>query len=135
MRLAARVRQAGRLLQFAAYFARELCVANAQVVWDVLTPRSRLQPGIAALRLRTRTDAEVTLIANLVTLTPGTLTLAIARDPDVLYVHGMYAGDPDAFRAQLARMETRMLRAVRLDPTVEDVPPDAAAPEARSRRA
>jgi multicomponent Na+:H+ antiporter subunit E len=135
MRPAARVRQAGRLLWFAAYFVRELCVANAQVVWDVLTPRSRLQPGIAALRLRTRTDAEVTLIANLVTLTPGTLTLAIARDPDVLYVHGMYARDPDAFRAQLSAMETRMLRAVRLDAAVPDAPPGAGAGPRRSRRA
>ena len=110
-----RLRQALRLLGFLGYFARELCVANAQVVWDVLTPRSRLRPGVAALPLRTRTDAEVTLLANLVTLTPGTLTLAIARSPDVLYVHGMYAADADAFRAQLAEMETRMLRAVRRD--------------------
>lgn len=135
MRLSARARQAGRLLEFAAYFARELCIANAQVVWDVLTPRSRLEPGIAALRLRTRTDAEVTLIANLVTLTPGTLTLAIARDPDVLYVHGMYAGDPDAFREQLASMETRMLRAVRLDPAVDDPGPGVDVDPSRSRRA
>jgi multicomponent Na+:H+ antiporter subunit E len=122
MRPAARLRQAGRVLGFAAYFVRELCVANAQVVWDVVTPRSRLQPGIAALPLRSRTDGEITMIANLVTLTPGTLSLAITRDPDVLYVHGMYAGDPDAFRAQLAEMETRMLRAVRLD-GAEDLSP------------
>jgi multicomponent Na+:H+ antiporter subunit E len=116
-----RLRQALRLAGFLAYFLRELVVANAQVVWDVLTPRSRLAPGIAALPLRTRTDREVTLLANLVTLTPGTLTLAIARDPDVLYVHGMYAADPDAFRAQLAAMETRMLRAVRRDADVPAV--------------
>jgi multicomponent Na+:H+ antiporter subunit E len=115
MRPLTRLRQAGRLLGFAAYFGRELSVANAQVVWDVLTPRSRLNPGIAAVPLRSRTDAEVTLLANLVTLTPGTLTLAISRDPAVLYVHGMYAPDVDAFRAQLTEMETRMLRAVRVD--------------------
>jgi multicomponent Na+:H+ antiporter subunit E len=122
MRPTARLRQAGRVLWFAAYFARELAVANAQVVWDIVTPRSRLQPGIAALPLRSRTDGEITMIANLVTLTPGTLSLAIARDPAVLYVHGMYAGDPDAFRAQLTEMETRMLRAVRLDGFEEPVP-------------
>jgi multicomponent Na+:H+ antiporter subunit E len=112
----ARLRQAGRLLAFAAFFTRQLVVANGQVVWDVLTPRSRLQPGIAAVPLRSRSDAEVTLLANLVTLTPGTLTLAITRDPPVLYVHGMYAGDVEAFRAQLTEMETRMLRAWRVDP-------------------
>jgi len=109
------VHQAGRLLGFAAYFGRALCVANAQVVWDVVTPRSRLQPGIAAVPLRSRTDAEVALLVNLVTLTPGTLALAVTREPAVLYVHGMYAGDVEAFRAQMTEMETRMLRAVRVD--------------------
>ncbi len=113
--IGARLRQLGRLLAFAAYFLRELVVANAQVVWDVVTPRSRLAPGIAAVPMRSRTDLEVTLIANLVTLTPGTLSLAVRRDPAVLYVHGMYARDPDAFREQIAEMEARMLAAVRLE--------------------
>jgi multicomponent Na+:H+ antiporter subunit E len=110
-----RLRQVGRLLGFAAYFLRELTVANAQVVWDVLTPRSRLAPGIAAVPLRSRSDLEVTLIANLVTLTPGTLSLAVRRDPATLYVHGMYARDPDVFREQIATMESRMLSALRLE--------------------
>jgi multicomponent Na+:H+ antiporter subunit E len=110
----ARVRQAGRLLVFSGYFTRELVVANAQVVWDVLTPRSRLAPGVAAVPLRSRTDLEVTLISNLVTLTPGTLSLAVQRDPPVLYVHGMYAEDVEEFRRSLAEMEARMLGAVRV---------------------
>jgi multicomponent Na+:H+ antiporter subunit E len=109
----ARVRQVGRLLAFAAYFLRELVAANAQVVWDVVTPRSRLAPGIAAVPLRSRSDLEVTLIANLVTLTPGTLSLAVLREPPVLYVHGMYARDADVFRDQISAMEKRMLAAVR----------------------
>lgn len=113
--LGARVRQAGRLLAFAVYFARALAVANAQVVWDVITPRSRLAPGIAALPLRSRSDLEITLIANLVTLTPGTLSLAVQRDPPVLYVHGMFAEDPEQFRRELGEMELRMLQAVRRD--------------------
>lgn len=110
-----RLRQVGRLLLFAVFFLRELVIANAQVVWDVVTPRSRLAPGIAAVPLLSRSDLEVTLIANLVTLTPGTLALAVRRDPAVLYVHGMYAEDADEFRRQIAALETRMLGAVRID--------------------
>lgn len=113
--LAARLRQAGRLLAFAAYFARALVMASAQVVWEVLTPRSRLAPGIAALPLRSCSDLEVTLIANLVTLTPGTLSLAVQRNPPVLYVHGMFAEDPEQFRRELGEMELRMLQALRRD--------------------
>jgi multicomponent Na+:H+ antiporter subunit E len=102
-----------RLLGFAVYFLRELVTANLQVVRDVLTPGSRLASGIVELPLRSRTPAEITLIANLYSLTPGTLTLAVRRDPDVLYVHGMYAGDRDEFVRQLEEMENRMLHALR----------------------
>ncbi len=101
-----------RLLVFAGYFLRELVAANVQVVWDVLTPRSRLSPGIVALPLRSRTPGEITLIANLVSLTPGTLSLAVSHDPDTLYVHGMYAGDRERFVRQLRHMEDRMLYAL-----------------------
>ncbi len=105
----------GRILRlpgFAVYFLRELVSANALVVWDVLTPRSRLSPGIVGLPLRSRTPGEITLIANLVSLTPGTLTLAVSHDPDTLYVHGMYAGDRERFVRQLEQMEDRMLYAL-----------------------
>jgi multicomponent Na+:H+ antiporter subunit E len=118
-----RVRQAGRLVVFGAWFLRELVKANAQVVWDVVTPTSHLAPGIAAVPLRSRSDLEVTLIANLVTLTPGTLTLAVRRDPPVLYVHGMYAGDREQFCREIATMEARMLGAVRQHPAAEERTP------------
>jgi multicomponent Na+:H+ antiporter subunit E len=108
-------RRAGRLLAFAVWLARELVVANAQVAWDVVTPRDRVEAGIVELRLRSRTDAEIAAIANLVSLTPGTLTLAIRREPATIWVHGMYAPDAESFRRRLRRMEDHTLQALRLD--------------------
>lgn len=109
------VRRSWRLLRFALWFVGELTVANAQVAWDVVTPRSRVEPGIVELPLRSRTDAEIAAIANLVSLTPGTLTLAVRREPATIWVHGMYAADADAFRTRLQEMESRTLYALRLD--------------------
>jgi multicomponent Na+:H+ antiporter subunit E len=102
-----------RLVWFALYFAREMITANAALTWDILTPSSRLAPGIARCPLRCRTRFEIALLANLISLTPGTLTLAVRRDPPTLYVHGMYAPDPDRFRQRLRALESRMLAAVR----------------------
>lgn len=101
-----------RLVGFAVWFGRELVRANLQVAWDVLTPRSRLEPGVVELPLRSRTDLEIAGIANLISLTPGTLTLAVRADPPALWVHGMYAADPDSFQHRLHLMEDRMLRAL-----------------------
>ncbi len=115
-RLLAELGRAGRLLGFAGYFLVELTRANFQVAWDVLTPRSRLEPGIVSYRLACRTPVEITLFSNLVTLTPGTLTIAVSDGPPTMYVHGMYAGDPEEFRRELRTMEDRMLHACRLRP-------------------
>ena len=108
-----RTRRIGRLSGFALWYAWQVVVANLQVAWDVVTPRSRLQAGIVELPLRSRTDVEIATVANLVSLTPGTLTLRIRREPATLWVHGMYAPDPEAFRRRLHALEGRLLWALR----------------------
>ena len=92
--------------------------------WALVTS-SKARSGIARVRSNCRTDAEVTLLSALITLTPGTLTLGTRRagavgdedgDPDarrLLYVHGLYADDADALRAEIHDMEARMLHAMR----------------------
>lgn len=106
-----------RLLAFAGWYAREVVRTNIIVLRDNLTPGQDSTPGIALLETRCRTDHEITLLAALITLTPGTLTLGTHTtgedDTRVLYVHGMYATDADALRAELRTLETRMLQAVR----------------------
>lgn len=109
------LRRGWRLLRFSLWFAGELTVANAQVAWDVITPRSRVEPGIVEVPLRSRTDGEIAAIANLVSLTPGTLTLAVRREPATIWVHGMYAPDAADFRTRLQEMEARTLHALRLE--------------------
>ncbi|MFY1699192.1 MULTISPECIES: Na+/H+ antiporter subunit E [unclassified Solwaraspora] len=105
--------RAVRVSRFIGYFAVRLVVANLVVAREIVTPGSGLSPGIVEIRLRTRTPTEVVLMALAVGLTPGTLTVAIRQDPPTLFVHGMHAEDPQTFRAELARLQDRMLPAVR----------------------
>ncbi|QNG21073.1 Na+/H+ antiporter subunit E [Rhodococcus triatomae] len=113
-----------RLLGFAGYFGWLLVVSNLTVIRDIATPGSDVQAGIVELPLRCRTDLEITLLANLISLTPGTLTLAVRAGPEhpVLYVHGMYAPEPGAFRRELGDLEARMLRALRRNANVGALP-------------
>lgn len=111
------LRRTLRLVTFSLWFVGQLARTNVQLAWDVVTPRSRLRPGIVALPLRTRSDAEVAALSGLVTLTPGTLTLAVGEEPAAMYVHGMYAPDADEFRRELDELQDRLLRAVRLEET------------------
>jgi multicomponent Na+:H+ antiporter subunit E len=92
-----------KVASFLVYFLVELVTANLRVAYEVLTPRQRMQPAIVAIPLDLRRDFEITLLANLITLTPGTLSLDVSSDKRVLYVHSMYVKDKDveAFRREI----------------------------------
>jgi len=90
-----------KVLSFIVFYLRELALSNVRVAIDVVTPRHRARPGVVAVRLEAQTDAEITLLANLLSMTPGTLTLDVSDDRRVLYVHAINVSDPDAFRRHL----------------------------------
>ncbi|UBH05487.1 hypothetical protein K8P10_000998 [Leucobacter sp. Psy1] len=105
-----------RLATFGAWYVWQVLTSNVAVLRDNLTPGQHSTTGIARFRTRCRSDGEITLLGALITLTPGTLTLGTDIEADgrrVLFVHGLYAPNADALRAELSRMESRMLHAVR----------------------
>jgi multicomponent Na+:H+ antiporter subunit E len=94
-------------------FHYELVVSSIGVAWDVLTPRHRARPGIVGVPLRVKGEAEVLLLTNLVSLTPGTLSLDVTEDCNTLYVHAMFADDPEAIRDSIENgMERLVLEAM-----------------------
>lgn len=90
-----------QVIGLASFFVKELIKANLRVAYDVLTPRQHMRPGVVAIPLDVQTDLEITLLANLITLTPGTLSLDVSSDQKVLYVHSMYIDDVQEFRRQI----------------------------------
>ena len=67
-----------------------------------------------AVPLDARTDAEITLFANVVSLTPGSLSLEVSPDRRTLYVHAMFLDDPDTFCRELKQgFERRVLELMR----------------------
>jgi multicomponent Na+:H+ antiporter subunit E len=56
-----------------------------------------MNPAIIAVPLDVKTDMEITLLANVITLTPGTLSLDVSNDKKVLYVHAAYVEDREEF--------------------------------------
>lgn len=90
-----------RVLRFALYFVAMLVQANLRVTLEVLTPNFRARPAIVAIPLDIRDEVAITTLANLITLTPGTLSLDVSTDRRVLYVHAMFVRDIEAFRRDI----------------------------------
>jgi multicomponent Na+:H+ antiporter subunit E len=103
-----------RLPGFIIFFIRELLYANLRMAWLVLNPRARVRPGVVAIPLAARTETEITLLANVITLTPGTLSLDVSTDRSTLYIHAIEAGDPAAVRRDTKHgFERRVLELLR----------------------
>ena len=73
---------------------------------------SSLSPGIVAVPLDLTSDAGITVLANLITLTPGTLSLDVSPDRRTLWVHALDVADPDAFRREVKEGFERRVKEV-----------------------
>jgi multicomponent Na+:H+ antiporter subunit E len=101
-----------QVLNLMAFFGWELVLSNLRVAYDVLTPGHLMRPGIIAVPLEARTDIEITLLSNLITLTPGSLSLDVSADRKVLYLYVLYLDDPDEERRKIKEGFERRLLAV-----------------------
>jgi len=79
------------------FFLWELFKANLQVAYEVVTPHLKMKPGIVKVPLTIQSDIGITFLANMISLTPGTLSLDVSNDKKVLYVHAMYVTDKEEF--------------------------------------
>lgn len=85
----------------AAFFARELIVANIKVAADVLRPQTSIRPAIVAIPLDVTSDAEILLLSMLINITPGSVTIDLAADRRTLYVHVMHMTSAEASRHEI----------------------------------
>lgn len=98
------LRKLRRIMSLALLFFYELGVSAVRVAIVVLTPdlKAAVRPGIVAFPLSVKSDAEISLLANLITLTPGTLSVDVSQDRSVLYVHVLALGTREALIAEIA---------------------------------
>ena len=102
------------VMRFLRFFAWEMIVANLRVAYHVITPLRRMRPGIVAVPLDVHTDGEITILANLMSLTPGTLSLDVSADRKVLYVHAMDVVSAEKLREAIKHgFERRLLEVLR----------------------
>ena len=93
-----------RAVSLALLFLYELLLSAFRVAILVLRPdmKRHLKPAIVAFPLRVASDPEIALLANLITLTPGTLSVDVSNDRKTLYVHAISVPDRDSLIADIA---------------------------------
>jgi multicomponent Na+:H+ antiporter subunit E len=85
----------------AVVFSRELIKSNIAVLRVVLSPRPLIRSGVIAVPTELTSDLALTMLANMITLTPGTLTLDISADRRYLFVHTLNLDDPEDVKREI----------------------------------
>ncbi len=109
------VRRVTRITSLALLFLYELLMSAIRVFRLVLTPDlSVLKPGFVAYPLTVDRDFEISLLANLITLTPGTLSVDVSDNRRTLYIHAIHVPDPEALKEDIATgFERKIMEAFR----------------------
>ncbi|MGB3409893.1 MAG: Na+/H+ antiporter subunit E [Microthrixaceae bacterium] len=100
-----------RAARFVLYFMYKLVESTAVVARTVISPKDAINTGIVAVPLHGCSDAVATLIADAISLTPGTLTLEVRREPLTLYVHALDVRDVGQVQADVRKLEVLAIRA------------------------
>lgn len=88
-------------LKLTLLFLKELLLSNLEVMQQVIRPRLSIKPGIVTVPLEVQKDWEITALAHLINITPGTLTLSLARDRKRLYIHALHIEDAEKLVNQI----------------------------------
>lgn len=78
------------LFQLVYHFLKLLILANLAIAIDVLTPGTNANPAIIAYETGTMSRLQFMIFSNLITLTPGTMSMEFDESRKVLYVHILY---------------------------------------------
>lgn len=102
------------VIRLALFFIWELLISSFRVAWSVIMPLRQSKPGIISIPLDVSSDTEITVLGNLISLTPGSLSLDVSENRKHLVVHAMFIEDPQAFRRDIKQgMEHRVQEALR----------------------
>ena len=103
-----------RWLSLIALFVKELILSALKVAWLAVQPRINIRPAIIAYPLTVTTDAQITLLANMITLTPGTLSVDVSEDRRTLFIHAIDVASKEALIGDIAAgFETKILGVLR----------------------
>jgi multicomponent Na+:H+ antiporter subunit E len=100
------------LLRYGVIFAKALTLSTIDVTKAVLRPAMDFRPGFLAVDMECETDFEITLLANSITLTPGTISVHVEREQRKIIIHALNVGDdPEAVRRDIQQtLEANILK-------------------------
>lgn len=106
------VRRPLTLLRFLLVVGYDILVANLAVAWLILRGADHIRPAFVEVPLDLRSELGISLLANTVSLTPGTVSSWLSPDRRILVVQGLDVADPEALVDTIKRRYEAPIREV-----------------------
>jgi len=107
------LRKLPMVIAFLGFYVVDVIVSSVRIAREVITLSPRRRPGLVAVPLDIKTDAQIAMFANIVTFTPGTIAVDLSEDRQTMFVHDLFLDDPvearDRFKRRYERWTLRML--------------------------
>ena len=105
-----------KILKLILLFIQELILSTVSVLRWVLSPKLNIRPGIFTYKTELKGDYQVTTLALLLTLTPGSVVMEISEEGDVFYIHAMDLEEAkDSLVRSIGKFEKAIMEVTRND--------------------
>ncbi len=101
-----------KLIAFVLFYIKDVVITNVQVAYDVLTKKHHMTPGFVAIPVEGLSDRQLLVLSNLLTMTPGSITIDLSQDKQTLFIHAMYIETVDEVREEIISKYVNRVREV-----------------------
>ncbi|WP_341301226.1 Na+/H+ antiporter subunit E [Lysinibacillus sp. FSL H8-0500] len=108
------LRRVFSILKLLWLFNWELFLSSYSVLKQIMTPKLNITPGIFTYKTVLKGDWEITALAVLLTLTPGSVVMEVSEEGDVFYIHAMDIEESkDAVIRSIGKFEQAIMEVTR----------------------
>ena len=97
-------------IDFIAFYLIKLVQSNIYIAYDILTPKIHVNPGFLRVPLSIKSDIGLLLFSNLLSMTPGSLSIDITEDKKIMLVHVLYKKSEKEILPEIQKIQEKIIR-------------------------
>lgn len=101
------------IVEFILFYLFKLVQSNIYIAYDILTPKLQSSPDIIKVPLQFQSEFGLLIFTNLLSMTPGTLTIDICEGKKEILVHVLYSKNKEAVMHEISEIQEKINRIIK----------------------
>ncbi len=96
-------------MAFVLFYVFKLVQSNVYIAYDIITPKMHTSPGFVWIPVRTNSKFGLLLFSNLLSMTPGTLSIDFSGEKNALLVHYLYNNKEHTVTDEIEEIQNKII--------------------------